>query len=238
MRLRVIYIGVIPLAILVSCSKNQITPPPAFSPGNTLYIPDTSMKKMEAIYILSSGSAGLGTQFVCKTSRFRVSFFSNTSGIFMILKYGLDPVDGSIKFSGFWRYSQTATQGLVNFRMPAAVAAVFLKTGDIGTLELAGSMGSGPGDSSPISLKFSRQFSAYATDSPFQIYAHHGVQTTADPPYPENSLSGVLNDEAYGVNGLEYDVQLTKDHVPITMHDGNIDINLTQKSPLSGSWDQ
>ncbi|HEV9038517.1 MAG TPA: glycerophosphodiester phosphodiesterase family protein, partial [Puia sp.] len=54
----------------------------------------------------------------------------------------------------------------------------------------------------------------------------------------ENSLSGVLNDEAYGVNGLEYDVQLTKDHVPITMHDGNIDINLTQKSPLSGSWDQ
>jgi glycerophosphoryl diester phosphodiesterase len=191
---------------------------------------------MEAIYTLSSGSTGLGTQFVCKTSRFRVSFFSNTSGIFMILEYGLDPADSSIKFSGFWRYSQTATQGLVNFRIPKNEAAIFLKTGDISALSLAGSIGNGAEDS--INLKFSRHFSTYATNNPFQIYAHHGVQTTADPPYPENSLSGVLNDEGYGVNGLEFDVQLTKDHVPITIHDGNIDISLTQKSPLSGAWTQ
>lgn len=238
MQLRSLYAGVIPLAILVSCTKNQITPPPAFTLGNALFVSDTSMKKMEAIYTLASGSSGLGTQFVCKTSRFRVSFFSNTSGIYIILKYGLDPVDSSIKFSGFWRYSQTETQGLVQFRIPSAEAAVFLKTGDIGALDLVGWMGNGPGDSVPVNLTFSGHFSAYATQNPFQIYAHHGVQTTADPPYPENSLSGVLNDEAYGVNGLEFDIQLTKDHVPITMHDGNIDIDLTEKSPLSGDWTQ
>lgn len=234
MQLRSLHAGITLVILLVSCTKNEITPPPAFSLGDALFVSDTSMKKMEAIYTLNSGNSSLGTQFVCKTSRFRVSFFSNSSGIFMILKYGLDPADSSIKFSGFWRYSQSATQGLVNFRIPKAEAVVFLKTGDISSLALTGSIGTGPDDS--LSLKFSRHFSTYAIENPFQIYAHHGVQTTADPPYPENSLSGVLNDEAYGVNGLEYDIQLTKDHVPITMHDGNIDIDLTQKSPLSGDW--
>jgi glycerophosphoryl diester phosphodiesterase len=51
-------------------------------------------------------------------------------------------------------------------------------------------------------------------------------------------LGGVLNDEDYGVNGLEFDVQLTRDNVPIMMHDGNIDIRLTEKSPLSGALNQ
>jgi glycerophosphoryl diester phosphodiesterase len=236
MTIRTLYVPLIAVVLLAGCVKNQITPPPAFDLGNALYLPDTSMKKMEAIYTLSSGTTSLGTQFVCKTSKFRVSFFSNTSGIFMILKYGLDPADSSIKFSGFWRYSQTSTQGLVNFRIPKAEAAVFLKTGDISSLSLTGSMGNGVGDS--LSLKFSKHFSAYATANPFQIYAHHGVQTTIDPPYPQNSLSGVLNDEGYGVNGIEYDIQLTKDHVPITIHNPNIDVALTQKSPLSGDWTQ
>ncbi len=44
---------------------------------------------------------------------------------------------------------------------------------------------------------------------------------------PKIPCGGVLNDEDYGVNGLEFDVQLTLDTVPIMMHDGNIDIRLT-----------
>ncbi len=73
---------------------------------------------------------------------------------------------------------------------------------------------------------------------PFEIYAHHGVQTTSNPPFAQNSLNGVLNDEDYGVNGLEFDIQLTKDNVPITMHDANINISLTQKSPITGDFNQ
>ncbi len=45
--------------------------------------------------------------------------------------------------------------------------------------------------------------------TPFEIYSHHGVQTVSNPPFAENSIGGVLNDEDYGVNGLEFDVQLT-----------------------------
>ena len=51
-------------------------------------------------------------------------------------------------------------------------------------------------------------------------------------------LLGVLNDEDYGVDGLEFDVQMTRDTIPICMHDANIDIRLTLKSPISGDYNQ
>jgi glycerophosphoryl diester phosphodiesterase len=225
------------LLIFFSCSRNQTTYQPPIDIGNVAFIPYTSMKPMEAIYDLASGSDALGTSFVCKVSKFRVSFFGN-GGIFMILKYGLEQNDSSLQFSGFYRYSQDARQGLVNFVMPKADALVFLKTGDISNLVLNGNIENGNGTQTPIGLKFSKHFSAYTQTTPFEIYAHHGVQTVANPPFAENSVLGVLNDEDYGVNGLEFDVQLTRDSVPIMMHDGNIDIRLTQKSPISGYYNQ
>jgi glycerophosphoryl diester phosphodiesterase len=239
MTFRNTYRYLILLFVFFSCSKNQITPQPDVNIGDVIFISDTKMKNMEGIYSLGSGSNGLGTNFVCKASKYRVSFFSNSSGIFMILKYGLDPVDGSLKFSGFWRYSETPIQGLVNFSIPKVDADAFLATGDITTLSLAGAYQDANGkNSSPLTLAFSKHFSAYAANTPFEIYAHHGVQTTSNPPFAQNSLNGVLNDEDYGVNGMEMDVQLTKDNIPIMMHDANIDIRLTQKSPLSGDYNQ
>ena len=220
------------------CSKNETVPQPVVNLGNVYFVSDTSMKKMEGIYTVNSGTSGYGTQWVCKASKYRVSFFSNQAGIFMILKYGIDPTDSSLKFSGFWRFSEDVTQGLVNFVMPKDEAMIFLQTGDISSLTLNGNIISAEGISSPIGFHFSKPFSQYVLTHPFEIYAHHGVQTTANPPFAENSLLGVLNDEDYGVNGIEFDIQLTRDSVPICMHDGNIDIRLTQKSPLSGNYNQ
>ncbi len=238
MRFRNSYTYLVFLLIFFACSKNQTVVQPVINIGDVNFISDTPMKKMEGIYSLSSGSDALGTNFVCKVSKYRVSFFGNRDGIFMILKYGLDPTDGSLKFSGFWRYSQVSTQGLVNFSIPKDEAAAFLATGDISNLSLAGNVFNSHGEGTPLSLKFSKHFSAYAASAPFEIYSHHGVQTVSNPPFAENSIGGVLNDEDYGVNGLEFDVQLTRDNVPIMMHDGNIDIRLTQKSPLSGQLNQ
>jgi glycerophosphoryl diester phosphodiesterase len=226
------------LIVFFSCSKNQIVLQPDISIGNVVFVSDTTMKKMEGIYALNSGTTDYGTQWVCKASKYRVSFFSNQAGIFMILKYGIDPSDSSLKFSGFWRFSEIATQGLVSFTVPKDEAIAFLKTGDMSALTLDGTIVSGQGTSSPISFKFSRAFSQFVLTTPFEIYSHHGVQTTSNPPFAQNSLLGVLNDEDYGVDGLEFDIQMTRDSVPICMHDGNIDIRLTQKSPISGDYNQ
>jgi len=225
------------LIVFFSCTRNQTTYQPPIDIGNVAFIPYTTMKPMEAIYDLASGSNQLGTHFVFFFSKYRVSFFGN-GGIFMILKYGLEQNDSSLKFSGFYRYSKDARQGLVNFSLPKADALAFLKTGDISNLVLNGNIENGNGTQTAIGLKFSRHFTSAAVNTPFEIYAHHGVQTVANPPFAENSIGGVLNDEDYGVNGLEFDVRLTRDKIPITMHDGYINVRLTEKSPISDDLDQ
>src|ERR1700733_4439081 len=87
------------LMIFFSCSKNQITLPPKNLNANlinTTAISNDVMKNMEGIYSLSSGSSSLGSEFVCKISKNKVSFFSNIpDGLFFILGYGYNQADGS-----------------------------------------------------------------------------------------------------------------------------------------------
>jgi len=223
------------LLLILSCSKSKITPSgnDDYNLVGTTPIDGSVMKKMEGIYKLSDGSSDLGSQFVCKTSKSRVSFFSDLDGIFFILKYGYNPADGSIQFSGFWRYSEFPTQGTIHFSISAADGATDLLGGIISNLSLQGTF-----SDNTISLHYERAFSDYATNNPFMVFGHHGVQTTSNPPYAENSLNGVLNDENYGCYGLEFDVRMTSDHVPICVHDPSINTRLTEKGPLSGDWDQ
>jgi glycerophosphoryl diester phosphodiesterase len=230
------------LALLMSCKKNDVIAPPVnpyISLINTLPLSDTVMKNMEGIYVLADGRGDLGTEFVCKVSKSKVSFFSNSGGIYIILQYGLDKTDGTIKFAGFWRYSESTLQGLINLSVAAGEGGSdLLKVGIARQLTLTGNI---PGDNNStqkMRIKFVRPFSQYAIDHEFMIFAHHGVQTTADPPYTENSLNGAIHDQEYGVNGLEFDVHLTKDHVPICAHDASIDTRVTEKGPLSGEYIQ
>jgi glycerophosphoryl diester phosphodiesterase len=162
-----------------------------------------------------------------------VSFFSNKDGLFIILKRGLKTNDGSIQFSGFWRYSERKDQGSIQFSITAANGATDLLNGIVNHLIVTGANAG-----NDMQLQYTRPFSATAISKGFMIMAHHGVLTTSDPPYAENSLLSVLNDEDYGVTGLEFDVRMTKDNVPICIHDPTINTRLTQKGPLSGSWDQ
>jgi glycerophosphoryl diester phosphodiesterase len=226
------------LVIFFSCSKNGITLPPKNLNANlinTTPISNTVMKNMEGIYSLSSGNSSLGSEFVCKISKNKVSFFSNDeNGIFFILGYGYNQANSSIEFSGFWRHSQNATQGTIKFSVASTDGASdLLVNGIVSHLQLKGTFNP---SQQPISLQYKRPFSQYVLTHEFSIFAHHGVQTTADPPYAINSINGVLHDEDYGVNGMEIDVRLTKDNVPICMHDANFDIRLTQKGPVYGDF--
>ncbi len=231
------------LIIVSACSQNEILLPPVNTDSNlanTMIILQPTMKKMEAIYKLSGGSAGLGSEFVCKVSRHKLSFFSNANGTSLIMKYGLNAVDGSIQFSGFWRVTEDATQGLVNFSISAADgAAMFLQNGTLTNLKLKGKFTNiNGGEARDLELQFSRDFSTYAKNNEFIIFGHHGISTTANPPYAENSIYAAKYASDYGVTGIEYDIRLTKDNVPICVHDPSINIRLTVKGPLAGDYDQ
>ncbi len=228
--------------VLLSCTQNEITPPPvnlSNNLANTVPIPSSIMENMEGIYTLGDGQSNLGTEFVCKVSFNKVSFFGNQNGIFLILSYGLKS-DNSIQFSGFWRVSETSSQGTINFAMRANDGALDLINSIVNltpAFKLVGIFKFG-GDAKGMELKYAKPFSSFTKANEFMIFGHHGIQTTANPPYAENSVKGVLNAEGYGVNGMELDVRLTKDHVPIFIHDAAINTRLTLKGPLFGNYDQ
>lgn len=225
--------------IVFSCSQSEITPPPNADDANlmgTIPIPfsgSASIKDMEGIYTLAEGDEGLGSTFVCKVSKYKVSFFSNLNGLHILLNYGYRNSDGSIQFSGFYRFSESPDQGNIQFSVAAADGVSDLLNGIPGNLVIHGQFGG-----RNLTLQFERPFSNFAASNPFMIFAHHGIQTTVDPPYAENSVNMILNAEDYGVTGLELDVRLTKDNVPILVHDPTINTRLTKKGPLFGAWDQ
>ena len=228
--------------ICITCSKNDITLPP-YDPEtnlqNTIPIQNSIMKNMEGIYSLQDGNDGLGSLFVCKVSRSRVSFFSDSEGIFIILKYGFNPDDSSIQFAGFWRYSENAIQGKIGFSIAAPEGALSLLANSIpDSIVMNGLYLDEDFYSRSFKLKFARHFSPFTSTNDFVIFAHHGVQTTANPPYAENSLDALINSESYGVNGFECDVRMTADNIPICIHDVSISTRLTLKGPLSGNYDQ
>jgi glycerophosphoryl diester phosphodiesterase len=229
-------------AFLFSCSKNQITLPPRYDGSNLAGAKpfvDTTMKQMQGIYSLRSGNGGLGTSFVCKVSKNKVSFFSNESGLFFILSTGLRQSDSSIQFSGFWRYSEFPTQNTIQGSIASSDGASdLIHNRPFNNLIFKGTFIDKDGQAQTIELNFVRHFSDYVRSHEFTIFAHHGVMTTANPPYASNSLNVVLNAQDYGCDGLEFDVRLTRDNVPICIHNPSIDPSTTNKSPLYGSYDQ
>jgi len=211
---------------------------PPVNPGNNLVntepIANSVMKNMEGVYSLSDGSNSLGTEFVCKVSKNKVSFFSNQNGILFILSYGLNTTDGSIQFSGFWRYAENANQGLINFSVANTDGANdLIVNGIVSNLQLKGTFSS---PTKSISLKYERPFSPYVLAHEFIILAHGTIPLKTNSPFAVNSVNGVLHSEDYGANGVETDIQLTKDNVPICMHDASFDNRLTQKGPLYGNF--
>lgn len=221
------------------CSQSEITPPPDPNNSNlsgTTAIPfngPATIKSMEGIYTLSGGDASLGQTFVCKVSKRKVSFFSNANGVHILLNYGYRTSDGSVQFAGFYRQSESPAQGNIQFSIAAADGVSDLLNGVPDNLVLNGAH-----EGTDLTLQFERHFTTYATNNPFMVFAHHGIQTTVDPPFAENSMDVVYNAEDYGVTGLELDVRLTKDHVPILIHDPSINTRLTKKGPIFGYWDQ
>jgi len=68
--------------------------------------------------------------------------------------------------------------------------------------------------------------------TPLEIVAHRGGGRMTDfIPSSENSIALILKAARFGATGVEIDVQLTKDGVPVLFHDANINNRLT-KEPL------
>jgi glycerophosphoryl diester phosphodiesterase len=84
-------------------------------------------------------------------------------------------------------------------------------------------------------LEYARPIRPDLLASNFQILAHRAGGRTSDRiPASENTVEMVRLAETFGATGIEIDVRLTKDGVPILYHDGSINPRLTRKTALVG----
>lgn len=226
-------IGLLLIAICMTCTTEYPVDVPVIPPLPALNaVPDISKPLMEGVYTIPS-SGRFGDDAVVKWSTKYVSIFTRTA--YMILETGTK--DSVIYMRGYWRVPTSDDMGLVDLVIAKDEGAASLLKGIIpASLILKGKYGQQNNPATiNISFVFSRTFSATVTSKKFLIVGHRGGGRTSDRlPISENSNAMIGYAERFGANGVEIDVRLTKDKVPVLYHDDDINIRLTQKGPLNG----
>jgi glycerophosphoryl diester phosphodiesterase len=225
---------------MVSC-ETQIDydlPVPAFSDGSSLLkskpLSDSTMYLMEGIYKVTQGSDMFGDTLVLKKNRDKISLFGNKNGCYFICDAGSK--DSQIILEGYWRYALNDRTGLA--RMTISDASKLIDGSSlVNKITASGEYSNGnsmPGI--PISIELVKKFSNRLKSDPFIIGAHRGGGRTSDLlPVSENSVAMIKYTEYFGSTGIEIDVTLTKDKIPVLYHDEDLNIRLIQKGPLYGT---
>jgi len=228
------------ILFFTACIKNDFSSIPGYSASNldnTIAVDTAYRRYFEGVYHLSLGDDLFGQQLVAKWANGYLCFFGENNGRFINLQMGYNPDDSSFRMAGFWHDPFLARQGQVQFTLTKAdgAEAVFAHTGN--NITLRGYLENDPGR--PLVLTFARPFSAAVLSRSFTIAAHRGGGRNSDNiPYAENSLNLVRHVEQFGATGIEIDIRLTRDKVPIVYHDPDINTRLTLKSPLVGDIHQ
>ncbi|MCU0468710.1 MAG: glycerophosphodiester phosphodiesterase [Arcicella sp.] len=212
----------------------NITPP--VENGKVLL--PTIKTKLEGIYKVTRGRELLGDTVIFKwNSQNNLTVLGGTNGFYSVIK-GIQK-DSTIYLYGYWRYALNSETGRINFKMtPTEGSNLILVNNQTRpqNFSLKGDFGLGNNPSERvIELTYIRPFVEKVLRDDFQILAHRSGGRTSDLlSISENSLEMIEFTENLGSTGIEIDVRLTKDGVPVLYHDEDINIRLTQKSPLNG----
>ena len=227
------------ILLLTGCYKVEKLAVPSAGPNSILKetypIPGVSRKVMDGIYSVVSGNDLFGDQVVIKWSRKKLTVMCS-DGHYFVLDAG--QLDSVIMLSGYWRYCYNDNTGAVSAYIAREeggrdiMDAVPLP----GSIIIRGGYGSSGNEiNNPFQFNFLRPISQSLLAKKFSILAHRSGGRTSDHlPVSENSLAMINFTEGIGSTGIEIDVQLTSDGIPVLYHDADLNIRLTQKGPLSG----
>ncbi len=202
-------------------------------PAGSIPVPDAVKPLMEGVYTITNPNQRFGNDAVLKWAGDKMTLFTRSS----YLTFDTGTKDSVLYFRGYWRVPTSDGTGLVDLMVAKEDGAASLLKGIIpSSLTIKGVYGDGNNAAAiSITFQYARYFSTTVTDKDFRIVGHRGGGRTSDRlPVSENSVAMVGYAERLGANGIEIDIRLTKDGVPILYHDGDINIRLTQKSPLNG----
>jgi glycerophosphoryl diester phosphodiesterase len=227
-------------AIFSGCIKDKFSQLPDYSMSNlanTVPFDTAYGAAFAGIYEVIQGDDRFGGQFAGKWANGYLCLFGEKDGRFINVKVGYKSDDSSFRMAGFWHDPIGPQQGEIQFTMfrPDGVDSVFDHKSN--GIVMRGYLENDPANS--ITIRYKRPFSAAVTSRNFAITAHRcGGRNSDNLPYAENSLNLVKHVEQFGATGVELDIRLTKDNVPIIYHDADINTRLTRKSPLVGDIHQ
>jgi glycerophosphoryl diester phosphodiesterase len=228
------------ICIFASCSKEPLAVPDYFSNAldNTIPISTSILKKLEGKYLMNSNPVELGNNFVCLVNNKTVTFISNRSGLYLVMKSGYNAKDSSIILKGYFRAPLSSETGSVKMTISDKANLKKRNTGTMDstfTITMEVVYGSELRVKKSSEIKYNSPFSKNVINRNFQIIAHRGGGRNSDDlPYSENSIEMIHHASDFGANSVEIDVKLTKDRIPVLYHDDEINTRLTQKSPLKG----
>jgi len=203
-------------------------------PQGTQAIAPELLRRIEGVYTTVEGHQEFGDSIVVRERGGGVSIFCGTANAaFVVLNAGTS--GDTLRMEGYWRYAYRTETGFASLTLLPDEGGRALRdtslprTGFI----LRGAIGSG--ENAPdrtIRLDRVRDIPA---DTVFQVMGHRGGGRNSDlHPYSENSVEMIQFAERLGCTGVEIDIQLTLDSVPVLYHDQTINTRLIQGDYLIG----
>lgn len=198
----------------------------------------TACQALQGIYAIEEGKEHFGETAVLKYSYtvekeetiFHLSLFCKKDGTY-ILSEGRQR-GNDILLKGHWRRAASPGIGLIWLRMENGVD--FLQNGNgSSSLQLTGTFG----DDNKIPRKRLRLLFQKPLPNvpPFDIIGHRGGGRNVDfLSISENTTGMVKLASQLGANGIEIDVRMTKDGVPVIFHDSFFSIHTVQNVIYSG----
>ena len=233
--------------MLLSCRRDFSAPVPAadwdlFFSADTRPLPSASFQKLDGVYAIEEGADAFGPLTPAKWSytvtgqdtTFHLSFFFGVDAAYMICEGRR--LDSSILLNGYWRRLVGTQTGKVQLTIQkdSGAAAILRPEVTPGTaITITGVYGNGDAAPDlPLRFRFTRPV---VRASMFEILAHRGGGRTADLlPASENSVEMLRLASQLGATGVEIDVQLSKDGVPLLFHDATLNERVVQKNGLLG----
>lgn len=228
------------LLMLSACTEEvSVTVPQidtAAELAGTQSLTTETLAALEGVYEVLDGQSLLGREAVVKCSRNTVSILTDRDAGYCILEAGTS--DSALFFAGYWRKQTGVETGVVRARIDADRGGALLTRGTpvaAGEVTISGDFGNAFGKGMrPLQLVYRRRL--YSGERPFLIIAHRAGGRNSDHlPASENSAELVRLAEGFGANGVEIDVQLSSDGVPVIYHDEDMNLRLNQKNGLVGS---
>jgi glycerophosphoryl diester phosphodiesterase len=225
---------------VLGCEKNDYKFNPDYDKTylvGTIPLPSDMRPYLIGIYSSESSTAGLGYRFVMKWNQNKLTLFSNRNGNYAVMDVGVNLSDSSIKMAGYWRSPMNNEEGELYLTITKQNGADDIISKKFTVSKLIGQNIYIDGKTAEVELSFERFFSNKVLNNlKFSIIAHRaGGRNSDNIPFAENSIELVKRASEMGASGVEIDIKLTKDNIPVVYHDDDINIRLTQKGPVVGN---